>query len=614
MKWDEKLPEDPFVPLPYRSVDATYYSAKYDLNLTDLEDSSAFSNEGRLASVEQHARQESAGACTPLLATSSPLSRNFTTTPQETVLSALQEEDPYRLLYAFVQACKDPMYIGSIPPTTFIEILRFLDPEYFVEPYKDVYRDLLESSIRCLDDGTPQVQDIFAQYVATMLDICERRRACGRKLEIQEYRMMLNAARSVGDGNTVVAIWDDMATNNIQPDTICYNHYTEARCWNKAYHPDEREKLRVIPYYLVRREQQNNSRWGYKVGLRGLKSLVTETFSRMVGHGLMADAKTYSLLMTAMSKEGDLEGVKSILKGVWDVDVEDILGHEDRPIKAAELSRDSPLYPTSDFLFILAHIFGSNNELPAALRIVDHVSRKYSIPIDLRAWSQMFEWSFVLASRRSKNDPEASGSRLGQLPKDSVEQIWNIMVAEPYNVCPTVPMINRYVHNLWRRAKLVEMLRQMRVGISQHREQKELYHQQRKHLLNFEQAAVSQSSIATLTGREHAIRHDVELFRLQEYRNFIMVSNWLRLLLCVRVKNIEWERRQLPKAIREFWHYRMRQGIKYHTSTGTIHLNSESSQMEVYKGPSAQEHVYIARDIPCDITTGAIHFNSGIFK
>ena len=502
------------------------------------------------------------------------------------VWDALQQRNPHELLPAFLDASQDPAYLRLLPSTTFIEILEILHPTHFVADVKKVYRDLHPSQIAY--SGSPQLQEVLTEYTSNLREIIRRRiSACGNS-GIEEWRFLLQSVASIGDGVTALEIWTDMVNRKIEPDLACYNFYFEARCWSGAYLPVERHMLRVIP----RNTQLRNMRkaesqhlqklLGFWVGRGGLKGEISRMFAVMVNRGISADSKTFGLLMLALSREGDLQGAKSILNRVWNVDVDSILAGEQDPVEPTNLARESPLYPTKITLHTIAHIFGSNNELPTALRIVDYVSRKFSIPIGPKVWDELLEWTYVLSSQRHGARIQ-DGASQGQLPLKSVESLWDIMVSAPYNVRPDMRMYNYYCINLSKRQMLHAMLHQMRAGLALYRIQATEYYELRR-LSGIDIAESPEQDSAPKLPTIDVSQQEIVLGALTEYRNFLMISRWFRLLLAgnrwggVLDRIVTWERQELPNAVREFWHFRPRPAICYRIATGLVKLVSIEDQ------------------------------------
>ncbi|KAA6408485.1 MAG: hypothetical protein FRX48_07567 [Lasallia pustulata] len=500
---------------------------------------------------------------------------------KQAVMDALYDGDHEKLLHAFQRASMDETYVGSIPATMFMEILRTLDPMALVDPYKEVYRDLHPSDVKQL--GAEQFQDVFYRFVSIMEDIIRKRRAAGFKMGIGEYKCILNCIRSGGDATAARAVWNGMLEDGVEPDTLCYNYYFETLCWSNAYDPMEREKLRVIPYHMSMRlpvklgRERRPGFMGYQVGDRGICQEVVKLFSNMVDKGIAADEKTFCLLMTAMAREGDLLGPKSVLRKVWDVDVDTLLSRDDSAVQSAEiLPTTSPVYPSEWLLFTIAHIFGSNNDIPTALCVVDHVSRKYSLEITREVWAQLLEWTFVLASRRNGNR-KSDGAQLGQLPLQSVENLWNTMVSEPYNVQPTTPMYNRLIRNLWSRDMIDLMLSNMRMGLQGWLSKRA---QLGSHLGLLQQDEGRKGNTTKFPTSIEAMSKEVRLLRLQEARDYAMIQRWVRLLFAGRrwnwdgdTKRLAWALRGLPAAMDEWSRFKPRKGFAYNMYAGRLRFN-----------------------------------------
>lgn len=520
------------------------------------------------------------------------------------VWRALQQKKPYALMPALLWALHDPTFVPSLPATTFHEIIRYLDPKYFLQDVKQIHRELHPAQIGIYGNNEPHIQEIFDDYEAIVDFVLHNRTRHGHRLGLEEYRVLLQALSHTGNGKAAHRVWVNMKEESIEPDLDCYNAYYQARCWSNAYHPMERFKLRVIPMTIKFRQAplQRHSRRlpGYSVGRGGLKATISETFVNMIEQGIMADANAFSLLMTALAKEGDLAGVKSILKQVWDIDADSPADIDEDSQRPNGLACESPLYPNEQVVWTIADIFGSNNDIPAALRVVDYVSRRYSIPISTRVWGVLLEWTYVLAKRRSSravNGPNWTGVAQGQLPLRSVESLWNTMTSEPYSVEPTIGMYDRYIRNLRDRDMLDAFVTQARKGLSLYWSAFEKYakvvtlHQSGRKISGSDDnkrsdivhASPEQSHLAISLLDSHdrvpdpsSIRYEETVLRLDLVRQFATISRWVRLLLGGRrwydkeSRLFQWERRILPALIRRLWLFRPDHHIGYQLSTGHV--------------------------------------------
>ena len=515
------------------------------------------------------------------------------------VAASLRREDAHQLIFFLGRACEDPKYLSSLPRTTISEILRLLDPHHLFDPVKYLYRHLTPRNIDFLRGEARQIDEIFTYYKSKIRSITDKLVADGRKLGLQDYKLLLNLARSMGDADGSVEVWNEMIKQQVKPDTICYNHYFEARCWEDIYYPMEKTKTRICSFYLNIRRMGHNQpqtgtgserkdRLGYKVGPGGVKQEVTSKFTEMIARGVRPDGKTYGLLMTAYSREGDLQAVRSILKSVWDVDVDAIMKSEDDSMSPAAIQADSPLHPTPELLCTIAHIFGSNSELAVAMRIVDHISRRYFVAIDRETWRELLEWTFALSKLRSKQARDC-GLHVGQLPPSSVERLWKIMTNHPYNIKPTIAMIDRVVRSCARRHQANQMIHHMRAGLKFHESSQHTY---KKLRLSINRKTWSKGFFDE---SKHRLQQMAQVSLLRKYRDFLLISRWFRLLLRRRRgyrpedRILIWERQTLPKAIGLFWHYRPLRGVSYLTASGKVEIKYDNElQLKVGKGKKYQ--------------------------
>lgn len=398
-----------------------------------------------------------------------PLQKSYTRDQlQENLQRALRDEDSHALLDAFLRLSRDSEYLEAVPATLLAEIIRNLRPRYFVEVAKLVYRGSHPTRINNLGDGTAQLKDVFFDYTEALNNLTARLRQVGKSIGIREYTALLNAAKATGNAESAIDILDSMHQAGIEPDTRCYNYFFEALAWSGAYEPINNYKLRVTPRNLALKRQAEQfvpmgGRLKCSTKSPGtLKKILLSTYEEMVKKGISANTSTYCSFLQVMGRDGDLASVKAVLMRVWDVDVDAIMNDQEGSlIFESKMEPDSPLYPSQHLLSTVAHIFGTNNQMSAALRVVDFIARKYELQIGLRTWFQLAEWTFVLSNRRFGTQPSQLKRRrndsIGQLPTDSFETLWQTMTSEPYNVKPTEEMYNFRVKSFWRNNKRESM-------------------------------------------------------------------------------------------------------------------------------------------------------------
>ncbi|KAI9846961.1 MAG: hypothetical protein M1837_003317 [Sclerophora amabilis] len=489
---------------------------------------------------------------------SNPPDSNPSSLVKERILSALRQKSPQRLIKAFIAAVKDEPLIKSIPRSTFREIFNILDPAHFVAPYRAIHYDFAPSQAR--KRQVRSLEAIFEDFRRVLRDVSVIRRTAGVPFEVGDYTYLLKCACIMGNGDAARVIWRDMKEDRVIPNTECYNHYLGAISWSGAF-DTHRLKLRILPFYMSMRSSPTPVK-GFdklKAGLGGVREEALSIFDDMVQHGGVGDEQTFAFMITAMAREGDMEGVQGILKRLWNVNVEGLRERNEEEMESVKhYPVGSSLRPSATMLFAVAHAYGTNNDIPTALMLVDFISRHYQLTIPPTIWEHLFEWSFVLATPRH-GERRMDGTTTGQLPVASIRKLWDTMTAEPYNLKVSMPILNRYIKNLWHRGMLEEYKRIVEEGHQRYRESaREHLLAQRRYLLA--QSLASKGRLPALAefDLDH-IKQRLELAQLVKVRDFSYMQRWLRLLVSgrrwVAGPNREWERRGLPDIIdsyREF--------------------------------------------------------------
>ena len=501
-----------------------------------------------------------------------------TTQVGEKVTEALRQENSYKLVrWLCIAASKDPGYIESFRKTTLTEIIHLLDPQRFLDPLKTIYKGMNRWDWMARRQQTSHAGCTLKNHMSR-IRVVTKLISGRRTLRLQDYKMLLNMARSAGDGTAAIDLWEEMLKQGVQADTVCYNYYFEARCWPNPFDLKGCEMLRITSIRVRKKSFQRlckGSRAGYR---RSLKQEVNKMFTNMVTQGIEADTTTFTHLMTAHAREGDLKTVKEILNNVWRVDVDLIMETEDNSKQPLDPHPDSPLYPTADLVFTLAHIFGSNNSLAIAMRLVDHFSQRFSLKIDTRTWQELLEWAYILSLKRSK-PAKSRGFGVGWVPSWSVEWLWDVMISDSGFDKPTMHMLNLIIRNFRNRKMLSQMLSKMIEGL-------EFYNALLdRHALRFQPLQSQQEESKALAHPPY----EVLFARLEENRDFHMIYRWFRWLLSREYYDqgdpfgrIDWERQRIPEAIETFWSFRPVDVLSYHIITGSVQLYWEKKIIDLH--------------------------------
>ncbi|KAJ9290997.1 hypothetical protein DTO021C3_1591 [Paecilomyces variotii] len=482
----------------------------------------------------------------------------------------IRDGQPDRVMNAML----DPQYrevVASLPSSVFVEALRILSPAYFIEPYRPIYRPMHLTGV--LAKMFKPLEVIFDEFVHNLAAIIRIRHEGEQTLGLAEYQHLLDCARAMGDVEMADAIWLDMKEERVDPDIQCYNHYMEAKVWDHAFVGREKYNLRVTPYYYRKRRSDTPSEgWqGYGTGNRSVRLKVMAIFRDMTQREIPPDERTFVNLFLACCRTGHMGNMKSILKLVWNVDI-DLLREENDPEKippATSFEPSSPLHPSERLLFAVAHGFGTNNDLQSALRVLDYVSRSYNIPVPENVWYELFERSFVLS--RPRFGPDAVRNAKGSVSYDFLTALFEVMTSAPYHVHPRAAEYFRMAKTAWTRARLREFRSHMNACYDLLREVR----QQSRHARSVVAEYLTAASRADADDRNSVLQssaladaiHTYGIRRLMTAQVTALVERMARLLLIhhrfTGRDNPVFEWQILPRGLEEwadflpttFWYY-----------------------------------------------------------
>lgn len=334
--------------------------------------------------------------------------------------------------------------VGSLPQTMFIEALHRLSPAHFVEPFRDLHHPLHSWAV--LKNGLKRLEEIFDEFVRNLMTITRYRTAAGYSLGLDEYRHLLDCARSMGNETLASQLWDSMQQERILPDGLCYNHYMEAKVWDHCYTGQEQYRLRILPFsYRKRRMEDRNLGWkGYGTAGQSVRKEVMTLFRQMIDDGHLADERAYINVILASARVGHRPGMRHVLKTVWNIDIDAVKEQHDNSKLPSPTPYDpwSALYPTENLLFAVAHALGTNNDIAGAVRTVEFISTSYNIPIPTNVWHELFMRAYVLCRHRTTQTArEQHASEIGKVSMDMVRSLFDTMTSAPYKVKPSVQIL-----------------------------------------------------------------------------------------------------------------------------------------------------------------------------
>lgn len=497
---------------------------------------------------------------------------------------ALRKREPdltARCLLAASQA-NDLDFIRSLDEASFSDVLRVMEPANSIDKLASAHLELSDAMVAQL--GIASMQQVAWDLSDVVSEITAIRRSDGIRLTLDDYAVLLRGARDLGNRHMANQLWKHLHRDNHVPNIDCYNYYMAIAVFDRLHQPaNARHKLRIIPFHMLAR--RHNPRGdpfrGFSVGPGGVKDKVVGAFGQMLKNGAIANEESFRIVIMAAAREGELSTVRSVLRKVWNVDVDALLaGQEESEILPKQVPKDSTLYPTSKLLFTIAHAYGINNDIPTALRLVDFVARHYKLTISEEVWSQLFEWTFVLACPHTGKNSAVDGTKTGKLPLQSVMDLWVTMTGAPYFVRPNMGMYNRLIKNLSHRQMSPAIVEKMQEG-------RQIYFDSidhaRKLYTGLNSGLILSERDPTLVESLEHLRSEWEISDLHRKRNLFWVKRWLRLLLSGMRKRIQvdfdgdWSYRHIPRLLWE-WKKFAPTRVSYEIVGGNVEFDIRSQE------------------------------------
>ena len=515
---------------------------------------------------------------------------------------ALQSENPHAIINAltrFITISQNKVQgheaFRMLPPNTFSEILRCLDPEHFVGRYVDLHKSNVSprtGSFTALrlqtEDG---IQQFCVNFMARIESIIEARHSSGYKLSLSDYKYLLRCAGVMENPRASQIVWRAMKGEGFEPDTECYNYYLSGLLRVGISNGTQRSEIRTK--YLPRSGLNGPSEVfrGYyeRLGI-DFKYQTSKIFDDMLQRGVVGDERTFCLLMISSARVGDVEGVKAILGRVWGINVDKLMAMNEKDIRGPNsYPFDSPFRPSKTLLFALVHCFGINNMVPTALRLVDYVSRKCSLTIPIEVWEDLLGLTYALSKPRTLSG-ETGKMSPPYLGPEAVSNLWSALTAEPYKVKPNMAMYNRLIVNLLRRQRFSEARERMEEALKVHVKsvheygktvaiedlQSSLFEVEDDHeKLELMQGTTAYENYMGLQ-RDKTFQH----LALKHSRQYLY--RWCRILINLAphslLENPTFVLKTLPKVIYDFRLFMPRR-IGYSIGTGFISFPSASAQL-----------------------------------
>jgi hypothetical protein len=351
---------------------------------------------------------------------------------KEVLYRAFKKRQPDQIL-ALMRDVHNRRVIEEMPDSVFVSAFLFLTPEHFLEPYKKILGRVHDHALRV--KGYRPFALIMKHYLTDLFMIFQIRLAGGNKMGLAEHTLLLRWAASVGDLSIALHTWASMQRNNIKPDVECYNLLLAASLWDRVHAGKERYRLTVTRFYMSKRRKGPRKR---KLGYRGfgvrsnsVRIAVQAIIRHMQQLEIPVNESTYANMLLAYGRVGYLGGIKSVLQSIWGIDVDKLADETEIHPPATAYPQSSPLYPSEDLIWTVAHAFGICSDLPSALRTVQFISEQYNVKITPEAWLELFERAYVLSKEQFNKNKLTTPAPTGLVPFTIVYKIYDMMEPAP---------------------------------------------------------------------------------------------------------------------------------------------------------------------------------------
>jgi len=416
-------------------------------------------------------------------------------------------------------------------------------------------------------NGKPYIiseKQAFNELKVKLLYVMTAMRKVGYRLSARECGHLIDCARAGKDPQMAIELWNLLCGFSVTQDTWSYNSFMAAVSGGG---PSVEREFRVYEEILAHREKRAK-------GSDDMRKKAMKIYNKMTAKGILPNSMTFDILMLSLARMGDIAGVRRILKQVWDVDVNTLPDEAMVKDKQNITPADSPLYPTAHTLLAVATAFCQNGQVDTAIRTVDHISRRYDVPISVPTWVALMNWTYVYTRQRKENP----------LPGSAMESLWNVMTGEPYNVAPTIDMFDYIVRSyLWRRMP----------GMAEHMMELALVTVSRRILskahgieecITYGRTARTiqdpeKGSDAATTKRTHTsaaiakFSQDVAKLIRDEYRLWSIIRRWTELLVIGKDLEVTtFGPQQVPRIV-DKWGLFLGKDIMYVLRTGYVELD-----------------------------------------
>lgn len=433
----------------------------------------------------------------------------------KSLFSALRQGDTFKLYLCLMSLVRGhetetgshafTEVMASIPATTFSEILRNFDPHKVAEEIDTApglnisYGMAVHTPLGELVNKWG-VKTLYVRILRRLLYIQVARRKSGLAPLMNDYVVLMRCAGATSDIRAAKDIWYSMHSDrraNIRH-SKGYSEFIKARYLaEKIYANNDLSRLRLRPldmhrsslklpgtakHRLLKINAHITDRRKHRFGSNMHERFFDEPLTMLLRKRdpLMKLERTAALrgfknvtedfvcaVLKANSRAGRMTANRSLLMKNWGLIIK-----RDRKTGAIAIegghtySLESPRAPTAALLDAIVHSYCSMGEITLAVRLLDYISQRFSIPVPDHVWSDLIEYTRVMESR-----PVATEWAIANFPHrgaraNQVLEVWSLCTQAPYSFRPGARDYYNLIRSLVRKSgsmvKPIEALRQIK--------------------------------------------------------------------------------------------------------------------------------------------------------
>ena len=358
---------------------------------------------------------------------------------QAPLLRAIRTGDSASVVDLLTGPSSSPTLTEGVSRSLLHEAIREARPTSKARWLNDFYQPL--SDARTAETGLRPLDDLWRESRDITMKLAAAGERTGRSLSSHEYGWLHQTETGLTElSDDLLSV---MGQNGVRPDRSAYHALLKAHGAMVPW-PRQRARQRVTTYNQSRKQSDSQTRRldGHSNGAPDDALDAIRSVSRqMQDDEIDPDEETYRALMHAYARAGKTDSIKQILTQVWDVTLNSQTTQTAKPRPGIV---GSALEPTPRLLWTIVHCFGANNDVPTALQLIDTISKQYSLKIDITTWTELMVWTYVLSLRRPYPDLSEEKT-VGQLPEETVHQLFDLMRSEYSGEPPSMPILEKLV-------------------------------------------------------------------------------------------------------------------------------------------------------------------------